>query len=399
MADEVGSDLRAFDRAFALGDVSAARDIAKRMKKDAPSALETRVVLARLEAVEGDPKKALASLNALADEHGGDPLPRAYAGSILVALGEPAAAIPELMAALDDDDADVPAAHHAMGVALLLLGRYDEAHGHLEAAVEKLPESAAPRFYLGQAHEARGQVDAAAEQYEKSTSIEPGYVDAWIGRVRLRAVAGDLQSAKETLAEALTHNPNEPELMRLRVQIALDEGDPSGARQALLDIPKARRDVEDWCNLAVFALQESDWQRAHAHAEQAERTDGEHWWPPYLVGIALEGLARSRAEVMDAYQRSIDNGDPAGEAGTRLGFVMISGDDEDKDAPHAVVVLEQAARRNKRAAGTLLNLAIACENAGDSARAMKLAHEILGQDDAPPPVREQAERLVEALKS
>jgi tetratricopeptide (TPR) repeat protein len=398
MSETANTDLERFDSAFAIGDIETAKKIAESMQSADPEAVMTRVVLARLEAVEGDPKAALDTLEALVGEHPKDPLPRAYFGSLLVGLGEPMKAISQLKIALDGGG-DVPAAHHAMGVAMLVAGRLDEAHKHLSDAVERMPESAPSHFFLGQVYEAQGEVEPAGQQYARSVEIEPRYVDGWVGRARLKAMFGRLDLAKEAIDEGLEHNPGDGTLMRLRVQAAVDSGDVEGAQKALDDIPEEERIAEDWCNMAVLELQASRWEAALSYAKRGAETDAEHWWPPYLEGLAQEGEGAEREVVIAAYERAIDLGDAFGEAGTRLGFLLLTGEPEERDPPRAVATLEQAAERNGGAPGTLLNLSIACENAGDNVRAQELASEVAKHPHARPGEVEQAEKILDALKS
>jgi predicted Zn-dependent protease len=399
MLESTTPEIRAFDEAFARGDVAEAQQVAARLRSHAPDSLVTRVVDARLEAVLGDPKSALKRLEKLVRKNPKSALPRAYYGSLLVGLGQPLKAISQLKMALKNEAGDVPAAHHAMGVALFVARRFEESISHLEVAERGLPESASTSFYLGQSHEAAGRAAEAARAYGRCCDIEPRYIDAWAGLVRLKAVAGDLDAASEAIDEGLARNPGDPTLMRLRVQVSFDRGDGAAAKEALCAIDPEQRSVEDWCNLGVLALHAGDWSEAERYAAAGVETEHHAWWPRHLLALALEGSGASREAVIAAYERALDRGDPRGESGTRLGFVLLTGEEEEQDAEKAIAVLELAAERNGGAPGTLLNLAIASENTGDVVRAQNLAAAAADHPEVKDSERAQAQRILEALSS
>lgn len=386
---------QAFDEALARGDLDAAESALAVLERDHADDLGTRVARARIDAARGDVAGARAALEALVNQHPKAGLPRAYLGSILIALGETMKGMTHLKTAFANEGGDVPAAHHAMGAALLKAGRVEEAVQHLERAADGMAESSATFFYLGQAAELLGEPAKAEAAYLRCVDVEPRFAEAWASLVRVRAMTGRLDEAKQAVDAGLEANPADPQLVRFRVQVAFDRGDLSEAKRALEDIPEDERGVEDLGNLALIALGDQRFDDALAFADHAAKRDGAHWQPPYLKGLALEGKGAPRADVVAAYEQAVEAGDPHGEAGTRLGYLLIASDAP--DAERAVDVLSAAAQRNGRAPGTLLNLALAYAKLGRSDNAKGLADEVMKSPRAREHDKAEAEKLRSAL--
>lgn len=391
-------ELSALEDAFARGDTVAARKLADELAKKYPQDPHGLVAKARLKGADGDVPGALQDLEKLAaaDESGG--LARAYLGSLLSLTGQHDKAIPALEAALAKPGGDVPAARHSLGVSLLATGRTKEAMPHLAKAADAMPTSASTLFHLGQGAELLQEYEHAARAYVQCVRSDPAYPGAFAALVRCYALTGKLDLAASSVEEGLRHNPGDPELMRFRVQVAFDQNDHKRAREALLAIPEGQRDVDDLHNLVMLALEAENPAEAEPHARLAVKKAPDDWRAHWLLGLSLEGKEpMPRREVIEAYEAAIARGDPQGEAGTRLGLVLLQGDEADPDL--AAEVLEDARARNPNHAGLLLHLALARANLGDRDQAAKLADEVRGHANATEMEREQAARLKEALSS
>lgn len=391
-------ELSALEDAFARGDTKAAAALADELSTKYPKATPGPVAKARLKAAAGDAKGAIKDLEKLADQDKTSGLARAYLGSLLSATGEHKKAIAQLEAALKKPDGDVPAAHHSLGVSLLQTGKYKEAMTHLGKAADAMPTSAPTFFWFGQGCEIAKDYANAARAYVECVKNDPRYPGAFAALVRCHALQGNLDLAASTVEEGLKHNPGDPDLMRFRVQVAFDRNDHAAAQRALLAIPEAERDIDDLHNLVMLALQAEDAAGAEPHARLAVKKAPDDWRAHWLLGLALEGKQPPpRREVIEAYENAIARGDPQGEAGTRLGLVLLQGDDANPDL--AAEVLEEARARNPEHAGLLLHLALARANQGERDQAKELASAVTASANATASEREQAERLLEALAS
>lgn len=391
-------ELDQIEEAFERGDAAAASSLVDRLEGEHPGELHVAVARARLVAASGQVDEAITRLEALAKKHKASGLPRAYKGALLSSVGQHKKAVSEIEAARKKEGGEVPAALHGLGISLLSLGRVKEAVPVLKQAAEAMPRSASTLFHLGQAFEAAGDRDNAQLAYARCVEVEPRYEGAFASLVRVQALAGNFDLAQSTVAEGLKHNPDDVELMRFRVQVCFDQNDMAGAKRALLAIPEERRDVEDLANLGLLEVQEGNAAEAEGYARQAVAKDGDDWRPYWLLGLALEGKEPfPRDEVIEAYEEAIARGDPAAEAGTRLGLVLLSGDEAIPDI--AAAVLEDARDRNPEHPGTTLHLALARANQGEREEALLLATAVLESTRAGEQERAQAERLLEALTS
>lgn len=391
-------ELSSLDDAFARADIPAALKLADELIARYPGDVHGPVAKARLTAAGGDVTTAVKALEALAQEHKDTGLARAYLGALLTATGDHGKAIEALEAALKKPGGDVPAAHHSLGVSLLVTGRHKEAMAHLGQAADAMPSSAPTFFYFGQGCELAKDWANAERAYVQCVQIEPRYPNAFTSLVRVHALQGHLDLAASTVEEGLKHNPGDPDLMRFRVQVAFDQGELGKAKDALLAIPQAQRDVDDLHNLVMLALQDNDATTAERHAREATQKAPDDWRAWWLLGLALEGKEpMPRNDVIDAYEAAIEHGDPAAEAGTRLGLILMQGEQADPDL--AAEVLEDARQRNPKHAGLLLHLALARANQGERDQAKALAEEVSVHAEASEGEKEQAAKLLEALSS
>ncbi|MFH1810761.1 MAG: tetratricopeptide repeat protein [Pseudomonadota bacterium] len=395
-ADTLASALAQLDAQFVDGDLKKLRNTMKKIEAAHGDAPALQVAKARVQAAEGDLDGAVKALSALSQQAEVRDLASGYLGAIHVAQGRYIEALPLLQKSLNSgvDDAGL---HHALGVALGSQARHDEALPHLATAAEHLPTSSPTFFYLGVSLAERGRWNEAADAFARSAKLDARYVDAFEALARVEIERGQVDQALKVLDEGLRHNPEAVALVRLRMQVHADHGQPEQALKALKAIPAAQRDVEDLCNLTLLSLHLDKSAEALKHAEVAVKRGADQARAHYALGLALEAQQPlDRARVIAAYRQSITLGDPGGEAGTRLGFMLL------EEAPgasvaEAVKVLEAASTRNQGHPGTLLNLALAQAKAGHADRAKPLCQQILKDPRSSPNLRDQAQRLMQSL--
>ena len=125
-----------------------------------------------------------------------------------------------------------PAAHTYLGVIADRAGNLTEAQRHFEAAAAADPSSPSARNNLGAVLLKRGLPKQAAEQFEASLKLNKDQPSALINLAQLRFASGtpaDLRTARELFQQAHALVPDDVEVARALVVIALKLGDRDAA--------------------------------------------------------------------------------------------------------------------------------------------------------------------------
>lgn len=392
------TDLAALEHAFDGGDINAVTALLAALEANHPRAVQVQVARARVLAAQDQAPEAVKLLEQVTQQHPADPLPRAYLGAFLVGLrrfGEGLALLEEAVA----HGGDVPAAHHALGVALGAHGRHEQAVVHLKAATQRSPSSAPTFFYLGASLAELGQWEQAAHAFARCCQLNAQYTLAFEALARVQVEMMQPRVANATLEEGLRHNPHAVSLLRLRVQLLADHDDLDGAIRAVDAIPPSLLTSEDMVNKAMLQMVADQWADACDDAQSAVQLDPESWRAHYTLALALEAQQpMDRDAVLRHHRKAIDLGDPLGDAGTRLGFLLLAPSHEAApDVDGAIRVLQAAADRNGGAPGTLLNLSLAYVKAGRREDARASCEGVLKHPEATASTRQQVERLLTRL--
>lgn len=161
----------------------------------------------------GDPRQAVALLQPAAQAAPGDSLLQRKLGQALAAAGDAAGAEAALRRALDTaaDDETREGAYGDLSLLFQQQQREDEARRTLEAAVARLPRSAALWGMLGAARGRAGQPAGATRAYERSVAIQP----TPLGCKTLAALLfehGDRRRAVRLWRQSLALDPRQPDV-------------------------------------------------------------------------------------------------------------------------------------------------------------------------------------------
>ncbi len=163
-----------------------------------------------------------------------DPARRAARmGQVALARGEPALAARALERAVVQDPASADA-RALLGHALALLGRPDEARLHLEAAIRQAPNSPLTRSLLGLYHLRLENFAAARPHLETAYDLDPQNPALALYLASLYAGLGDYGVADIWLAEATRLAPDDPAVWEATVRFYLERRprDPRGVEAA-----------------------------------------------------------------------------------------------------------------------------------------------------------------------
>ena len=164
-----------------------------------------------------------------------------------------------------------PQSLYESAVADRLAGRPVDAVPKLEQVLAARPDDVDARLNLGLALLALGRLDEAEAALRRVTRETPAYADAWVGLARIEQRRGKLADARALMEEASRRGPDNPDVVALRR--ALESGpawrvDISGARSRLSG------DLPDWTEVRLSMSRRLDdlWSAGWA-VEATERFD------------------------------------------------------------------------------------------------------------------------------
>lgn len=385
------------EEAFECGDVPAVQRELRALEADHGKDVRVQVAQARWVLLTGDRYLGLRMMSAAMRNNPHSGLARAHFAAALLAEGAAQAAKPLLARALQCVGGRTALTHYAMGVVLATEGQYHEAMQHLQTAVELKPLHPGMRYQQGLVLSQLQQWDAAADALAICVEQAPDHLDAVELLAHALVERGDVPAAMAQLTQAVERHPDAADLVRMCSQLCMGQEDVAGALRMLKRLPAEECQVDDLCNMATLEGMQDLWADALAHAQEAVKRDATYWRAFLLLARALEATAHPRAEAMDAYRKAVELGDPQGEAGTRLGWLMLV-EGMSTEAHQAVEVLEQARTRSADAPATLICLATAHAKCRNLEMAVPLCQALV-DSDASQAIRDQALRLLKRLKA
>ena len=317
-------------------------------------------------------------------------------------------------------------------------GQYQKAKEILEALVREPDPAAESSFQLGVILAQEGQAEAALPQFERAIAKEPHqgvfhfhlalaltqlerepkrvfdhllkaieyapvFAASYALLSRILSANGKLAEARTILEEGLKAIPGDPSLTTALTNVSLLQGDVGTAFQSAASLAKQYPDdpeiVSNFANLLLaqqrfgevlqVCISMDAKGKTNATLKMIEATALEAQKPP-----ELDGAVRCYEQAMAL--------DPADwRAANNLGQLLLRRQDGDvaRFVSRAVTVLEEALRRKPGQVEPKLNLALAYLRANQKDKSAKLAQELVALGlPAKHPVRDQAERLVAALK-
>lgn len=382
------------------GRTKEARAQAERVLAEKPANAEALVALAKAQLVEGEVAPAQATITR-AEAAGAAP------AEVLVLKGALAAERDQLDQALtlyqQAAKMDPGRAEAAFGVGVMLAQqrKYQESLPHFERAVKLQPRGGVLHYHLAQNLIRMDQHQRALEHLEQAVALNPLYPPAYLLLAKILSILGKQTSAKQLLEEGLKLLPGDADLRGELTNVLLQLGDAAGAESMARAVAQDAPDhvgaqenhvvtlvgagrfpeaLEKMKALDAKGVRTARLRSALAVVYQAKT-------PPDLAG-AMKAYEEAMALDVDDWRAACD-----------LGLLLLQkGEPPERAVPRAITVLEEARRRAPGRQEVLLNLALAYVRAGDRAKALELAKQVveLKLPDGDP-AREQAERLVKKL--
>ncbi len=186
------------------------------------------------------------------DDGGG--LPSRHCAAIaLINLGQPseaAARLSELARAPGSASAQLRADLFAQaGNAWLLGGISSEAVNRFTDALKLTPDEPQILTDRARAYVMLGQLADAGQDLNRSITVAPNYIEAYVVRAGLRRKAGDMALAREDITKALKLDPNHSQALLERGIERQIDGDRQGARadwlKVIANAAQSKKDPED----------------------------------------------------------------------------------------------------------------------------------------------------------
>jgi putative PEP-CTERM system TPR-repeat lipoprotein len=302
------------------GDINAARNLAafaarEENWEDARSTLEAAleenpgnadllVRLAQMETSAGDPQAGLARLEEAAEHNPADPEVATYLARVYLMIGRPDAAFDTIETPLRRNPSN-PAVLEVAARSQLDAGNLEQAIDLYRALLAVAPDSYSAHRYLSAAYEAVGDLDLALEHIEEAIERNESDSTNKYSRVRILIAAGEGEEARRALDDLEAEFPEDPDIWRMRGNLATSEGKVEEAVEHYAQALDMRETNFDLLHMAS-ALE------AVGRSEEAERLllDWLDRYPDDALTLGSLGdfyLGRERfEEAVDAYRRAIE---------------------------------------------------------------------------------------------
>lgn len=153
-------------------------------------------------------------------------------------------------------------------VADRLSGRPQDAVPKLEQVLAARPDDVDARLNLGLALLALGRLDDAEAAFRNVVQRAPGYADAWIGLARVEQRRGDLGAARDMANEARRAAPDSPEVIALQQAL---KPEPLWRAEVLTARSRLTNGLPDWNETRLSIARRLDPTSAIALAVEATR--------------------------------------------------------------------------------------------------------------------------------
>jgi pentatricopeptide repeat protein len=309
-------------------------------------------------------------------------------------------------------------------LALLDLGRPNEAADTILIALEQLPESKDLPLKAARLLAQLGRLDAAAIYANVAIAHDPPAAHTLLAQIAIKK--GDLEEAEVHAREAMSSGSQQPEprlilanalLSRNQAREAIDllnsmleegiVGDPARERLAFAyaaigDFRNAREVVDDFegpvhpgllLQFGQMALELQMWAEAKEWAERARRIVPDHPTIPLILGIVAlnEGhLPEARTLLQNAVAVNLDSA----VAWSSLGLVFA----RLGDPGGAVIAWERALKINPESIEIKYNLGLAYTQLGNASQAIFYLEDFAAHAK-PGPQRNQALEIVQKLRT
>lgn len=212
-------------------------------------------------------------------------------------------------------------------------GDYEGAAAILQEAVAATPDDAERREWFASVLLRLGRAGEAQAQAMKAVQSAPDRVGARIVLADAQYQIGQIDRARETLAEARKVAPTDPTVARRHAVIAAESGKPADAIESWRVVVAAKpEDAEAWMSLGDLYAQTGDAAKSEAAYKKVVELDPEHAYRTYFnLGAVIENRDNlseaDNRKAADAFRKAIEIKPDYALAYRHLGYTLLrSGD-------------------------------------------------------------------------
>ena len=388
------------------GNHQRAKDLMQPLVKQQPGDAEAARILAAAETRLGNPAGALNVLEQASKSNPDDLSLSAELAQAQLRLGR-AAKVVEMTRGLSDTQyRQQPALLELRGKAQLLSGDAAGAVGSFEKLTRLVPNAAPAHFHYANALTSRGDTARARKALEQAIKLDPRYLPARVGEIRMRVQLKELDQAKKALAKLRQDFGDHVEVLGIEGWFALGTGDYATAEQKLSAAFKKRPDTE-LLLLNTRALWAQKKQEAALKAMRDWLKDQPNNVPVHLqLADALLAMGKE-AEAMDAYGQVVKIVPNHVPALNNLAWL-----NRDRDAKKAMEYAQQAYQLAPKDPVVLDTMGMLTLKNGDVSRAVGLLRDAAARSPADAQIqvhlataliqqnrRSEAQKMLEAVVS
>jgi putative PEP-CTERM system TPR-repeat lipoprotein len=406
------------------GNDRRAKELIQPLVKQQPGDVEAVRILAAAETRLGNPAGALELLEQASRSRPDDLSLIAEVAQVQLRLGHASQVVEMTRKLTDAQYREQPVLLEMRGKAQLLTGDSAGAASSFEKLTRFAPNSAPAHFHYANALASRGDAARARNELEKSIKLDPRYLPARVGEVKMRVQFRELDQAKKALAKLRQDFGDRVEVLGIEGWFALGTSDFATAEQKLSAAFKKKPDTEllllttraQWAQKkyepALNAMR--DWLKDHprdlpvhmqlagaylalgreAEAapayEQVVKLAPNH--VPALNNLAWLNRDKAPKQAMDFAQKAYQLAPKDPFVLDTLGMLTL----KSGDVSRAVSLLREAVARSPADAQIQVHLATALIQQGRSGEAQKLLQTVATKA-ANTPAAAEARKLLDTL--
>ena len=290
-------------------------------------------------------------------------------------------------------------AHFGAGISLARLDDLPSARVRLEDAIRLSPATGIYHYHLARCLIELEEIDSALAELGQAIELDPLQPDAYVSLARISTIVQRPEEARKILEKGLELMPGQAQLLAELTNVSVVSGDIGAGLEAASELAETSPDDPvAQNNYALHLL-------AHNKIDEVV----ELCTTLHDRGVRSAQLSCTLANAYDAqgdvesamvvYSEAVKQDLSDWRAPNNLALLLLQTGD-DQVVPDAILLLEEANRRQPEQLEPLLNLAIAYARGHQNDKATDLARYVASYDLQPDhPIKDQAERLVKALTS